>query len=139
MTKWRDRAFSLVEYLIIFAFGISSISLINSAPIDGDGFVVSIFGGRVALFVYMIWFAFLALTLLWAKLTKHRTWHRNVLMAIYLTCIYTAILTIHVFGFGEAIDDIVIGLLAGGCWLRWKFKTEYVSYDNLSKEWHEKD
>lgn len=131
MKKWRDRAFSLVEYLLALVFVTSSFSLIGEDAVAGNGFVTHIFGGKIALFIYMIWFAFLGLGLVYAKLRKRRRLHRNILMAIYLTTIYTSILTYYLYGFAAIIDDIIVGVLAAVCWLRWKFKIEYTTYEAL--------
>ena len=126
LTRWTDKFQQVTEYLISAAFIISAASLISAEPLEGKGLIVLIFGGHIALFIYMIWFFILGFGLIYAKVRKHKKLHKNFLLAIYLTCIYTSILTFYLIGFIGIIDDVVIGGLAAFFWIRWKFKTEYL-------------
>jgi hypothetical protein len=125
---------AVVEYLLSFAFIISAIGLIGAPPLANHGVLSLIFGGHVALYVYMVWFFFIGFGLIYAKLARKKKLHKYMLMVIYLTTIYTSILSLTVLGFAwtEIIDDVIIGVLAAWFWLRWKFKTEYIDPKDFS-------
>jgi hypothetical protein len=57
-----------------------------------------------------------------------------MLLTVYLTTIYTTILSFTIDGnYVNIIDDIVVGVLAAWFWLRWKIKTEYISPAEFQK------
>ena len=116
---------NVVEYLITLPFLLSAVQLPFAEPLGAKGFVVLVFGGHVALYIYAVWFTFISLGLIYTKIKKKRRWHRNFLMMIYLTTIYTSILTFYIGGWSDIIDDLVIGAIAAVCWMRWKFRFEY--------------
>lgn len=136
--KWIDKTQSVVEYLVALPFLLGAAQLPFTDPLGTQGFLV-FFGGRIALLLYALWFAFIALGLIYAKVRKKPRAHKNFLLAIYLTTIYTSILTWYVAGFLAIIDDMVIGVLAAVCWLRWKFKTEYVDVAEYYEARHRDD
>lgn len=127
MRKFLDAFQSVAEYLIAAVFIYGSLSLIGRPAINAPGVIWKIFGGEGALYVYMIWFMFLGLALLFSKVRKRKKLHKNILLCIYLTTIYTAILALALYGDPLVIvDDAIVGITAAIFWLRWKFKTEYV-------------
>lgn len=123
--KILDKAASIWEYLIALAFILSAIALIGEPALKG-GLMAAVFGSVFAYGVYFAWFMFLGLGLVYVKIRKHKTLHKNMLLLIYLTTIYTAVLSFYFGGITEIIDDIIIGTSCAALWLRWKFKTEYI-------------
>jgi hypothetical protein len=136
MNRILDKVQNVVEYLLSIAFIIAALELIGADSLATHGVLSLIFGGHVALYIYMVWFFFIGVTLAYAKIKKKKKLHKHMLMAIYLTTIYTSILSMYVFGFGwtEIIDDVILGALAAVCWMRWKFKTEYINPHQLHSE-----
>lgn len=124
---------SVAEYLIALLFVYGGLSLIGRPPLEGEGAVTAIFGGELALYVYMVWFIALGLSLAVAKIFKMRRLHKNTLLGMYLTTIYTAIIASLLLGFDilNIIDDLVVGLTTAGLWLRFKISTEYVRTDEI--------
>lgn len=123
-----DRIQAVVEYLVCLVFLNSAAQLFYTPSIAGKG-ILFMLGTHTALVVYAVWFIFWALALVYAKVKKKKKLHRNALMVLYLTTVYTAILTAAIIGVPDAIDDMVLGVIIAACWLRWKFKTEYLSPD----------
>lgn len=130
---------SVVESLIALLYIYGGISLIGMPPLQGEGLLVLVFGGQVALYFYMVWFTLLGVGLIYSKVRRKKKLHKHVLMAMYLTTIYTASLTIALFGFHLVgiIDDIVIGTLTAWFWLRWKLLTEYINPKDFDRIRHE--
>lgn len=126
MNRVLDKIQNVVEYLITLPFLLSAVALPFAAPLGTKGFIVLIFGGHIALYIYSVWFFFISLGLIYTKIKKKRKAHRNFLMAIYLTCIYTSVLTFYLVGWTGIIDDVFIGIVTAICWIRWKFRFEYI-------------
>lgn len=127
-----ERIISGVEYLISLVFINSGIQLFFLPDIVGNG-PLFILGHHIALIIYALWFIFWALVLVYTKIFKKRKWHSRTLLILYLTALYTAMLTIAIVGWVDAIDDIFVALILAACWLRWKFKTEYLSPNYFRK------
>lgn len=128
MRRFFDKAQSFTEYVIAALFIYGGLSLIGHPPIEAEGVLWILLGGTGALYVYMVWFLFLGSALLYAKLRQRKKLHKNILLCIYLTTIYTATLAVAFFGFHitHILDDLVVGLLSALFWIRWKFRTEYI-------------
>lgn len=133
MKKYLDWFQTIVEYLLSALWVFGGLSLIGMPPLEGAGVVVSIFGGQIALYVYIFWFTFLGCLLFISKVAKKKRLHKNTLLLMYLTTVYTAVLAVALFGLAEGgiIDDVVIGGLTAWFWIRWKMKTEYIDMSDF--------
>lgn len=127
---------SVLEYGLSVVFILGAINLIGAPPISSHTLMGSILGGQVALYVYMVWFAFLGLGLLYGKLRKKRKIHKNMLLYMYLTTIFTSGLAIALYGFDwvSLLDDLLIGIVSAALWLRWKFRTEYIDRSDFESD-----
>lgn len=127
---------SIFEYLISLLFIYGGLSLIGQPALEGEGVIVLVFGGQIALYIYMVWFILLGVGLIFAKIAKKKKLHKNMLLSMYLTTIYTATLATAIFGFSllNILDDIVIGVLTAIFWIRWKFRTEYIDPNVFYRE-----
>lgn len=136
MRKFLDVTQSIFEYLISLLFIWGGFSLLGQPALEGEGIVVLIFGGQIALYFYMAWFIALGAGLIYSKLRRKKKLHKNVLMSMYLTTIYTATLATALFGFDilSILDDVIIGGITAAMWLRWKMLTEYINPDAFLKE-----
>lgn len=136
MQKFLNVSQSIIEYLVSLLFIYGGLSLIGMPPLEGEGVLVLIFGGQVALYIYMGLFTLLGAGLIYAKVRKKKRLHKNMLLGMYLTTIYTATLTIALFGFDllSILDDIIVGVLTAIFWIRWKFRTEYIDPNAFYKE-----
>jgi len=136
MRKFLDVTQSIFEYLVSLLFIYGGVSLIGMPPLEGEGVIVLVFGGQIALYIYMIWFILLGVGLIFSKWAKKKKLHKNVLMSMYLTTIYTATLATALLGFDiiNILDDIVVGVVTAAMWLRWKLLTEYIDPNQFYKE-----
>src|SRR5690349_16579468 len=131
MRKFREGLRHTGEWFLVVVFLASSLDTAASPVLEG-GPIAQIFGGEVALWIYTIAFAAVALCLAASKIWRKKRLHKHSLLAMYLLTLWTTILTMSLVGYNSefwlsAIDDIIIGAIAAACWLAWKFKTEYVS------------
>lgn len=136
MTTRKDKVYSFFEYLLVIIFILGAVSLIGAPPLAAEGIVKLMLGGKIAIYFYITWFAILSILLFTAKVFNRKVMHKNTLMLMYLTTIYTAIIATYISGFSliGIVDDIIIGLVAGVCWLRWKFRTEYIDPTDFHRD-----
>lgn len=135
MNKFLNRGQELVEWLLGTIFLLGGISTATAPPLTATGALTAIFGGPVALAIYAVWFGLLGIGLLYCKIyRKKKRLHKNILMAMYLTTIYTFTLSLAIYGLEwSLIDDVVVGVLAAICWMRWTIRTEYLTADAFHK------
>lgn len=115
------------EWLLVVAFLIASVSELTYAEPVVEGFIGILFSGPVTTVIYAVWFTLMAIGLAWSKIRKRKKLHKHSLMAMYLTTFYTISLSLAIGPPINVVDDIVIGVIAAACWMRWKFRTEYIS------------
>lgn len=117
----------VLEVLIIVLLIIGGVSLFFADPVNSGGPVARLIGSQAAAYFYGIVFIAEGLGLTLSKTLRRKKFHKNMLLIIYLTLLFTILLEIALVGFGiEVIDNIVASVAAGWCWIRWKFKTEYI-------------
>jgi len=134
MTKFFDLVQNVFEYGLTLVFTMAAIGELTYSEPVADGFFGFLFSSPVVSVIYAVWFALMALTLLYAKWRRKKKIHKFALMSMYLTTLYTLGLTVFALGFVNIVDDIVIGLIAAFCWMRWKFKTEYINPAEFHEE-----
>jgi hypothetical protein len=134
MEKFKDGARHVGEFLLIGIFILAAIGEVTTTEPVVQGALGVLFNGSVITWIYATWFVIMALALLASKILALQRLHKFTLMCMYLTTIYTVSLSLAIFGFdGSAvIDDAIIGATAAACWLRWKFKTEYVDWNEFA-------
>lgn len=126
-SRWLNAITRVGEWLLVVLFVGASVSELTYAEPAVEGVLSFLFAGPVVSIIYAVWFALMAIALAYSKIRKRKRLHKHALMAMYLTTIYTIALSCAVgAGFG-IIDDVIIGLIAAACWMRWKFRTEYIS------------
>lgn len=121
----RELFYSIVEYLLAILFIQGGIkALFFSEPVLVPGLLAYLVGGT-AIHAYGFLFLLMGVLLLIAKWFKRRILRRNVLMAMYLTCIYVLVLAITVNGwYPRLLLTIAAGVTSAGLWMRCKLKTE---------------
>lgn len=136
MRRTKDIAQHIVEYLLIVVFALAAYGEIAYEDAVTEGVLGFLFSDPLITTIYAVWFALLALGLLFAKIRRKKKLHKHVLAAMYLTTVYTISLSWAAFGFGisDVIDDGVIGFAAAVCWLRWKILTEYIDPKQIYNE-----
>lgn len=128
----------VAEFLIIIVLTLGGLTLFFADPINTGGPVARFFGTQIALYVYGGVFMFEGLGLLYSKFFRLKRMHKHILLAVYLTMIFVTILEWGLLGWTLAlIDQVVVGLLAAACWLRWKTITEYLSPKEIANLRHE--
>jgi hypothetical protein len=124
-TKW-DIFFATLSWIIALSLLFSMIMLWVTPP-SGLGPVAKLIGILGAQIFYSGLYGTEALVLAYSKLFRKKELRKKALMAIYLTALFTGILTF-ILGapFSGFIDNAILILITGACWLWWKFKTEYI-------------
>ena len=123
-----DKIQSVLEYAIAAVFIIGGFSLLFAEPITSVSPILNLLGTHTAGHIYTVWFVAVGVWLMYAKLKKRRKHHRRALMAAYLTAIFTVVLEFFLLGWTWfLLDGIIMALLAGVFWLRFKIQTEYLS------------
>lgn len=128
MEKFKDGLRHVGEYLLILVYLLAAVGEVTSAEPVTQGVLGWLFSDPMIAWIYASWFVIMSLTLLASKIFKWTKVHKFTLAAMYLTTVYTISLSVALFGLEGAaiVDDGIIGATAAACWLRWKFKTEYV-------------
>lgn len=131
-----DRVFSTTSWLLVFLLLLSSLSLWTFAPPSPLGPVVTATSLFIATVIYSTIYAGQALALAYAKLRKRKTLRKHLLLFIYLFSFFTTVLAIGLSrGFDvRLIDNFLVVIISAGCWLYWKFKTEYIDPKEFEKE-----
>jgi hypothetical protein len=135
MKRAREILYSVLEYALaaMFIRGGIRILFFDVEPVALPG-ILAYLVGEAAIFVYGAMFLLTGLLLIFAKLAKKKTLHKTILMVMYLTCIYVFALSVAINGIviGQLLT-VVIGVVAAALWIRWKFKTEYISPTEFDK------
>lgn len=135
-TKLWDNFFATASWLIVIALLVAVVTLFFVDP-SGSGPVAQLIGITAAKWFYITVYGTEALVLGYSKVKKKKRLRKQALLAIYLTAIFTSILTLLLSGLGLGlIDNMVLVVLAAGCWLYWKFKTEYITPENFHRAAH---
>lgn len=133
MTKifaW-DKFFATISWIIVFALLYSIVALYITPP-SGAGPIARALGTAGAQIFYTVLYAGEAGFLAFAKMTHRNELRKKVLLVTYLTGFFTSILTISILGVHPGlIDNLVISAAAAACWLYWKFRTDYVTYEEI--------
>lgn len=139
MEKFKNAVAQVGEFALILVYIAAAIGEVTSSEPITQGVLGWLFSNHQITWVYAVWFIVMALALLASKIFKKRKLHKYALAAMYLTTVYTISLSLALFGLEGAaiIDDGIIGAVAAACWLRWKFKTEYINPKQFSKDLHD--
>lgn len=125
--KW-DRVFATASWIIVLALLYGAVVIWFGATPSGQGPVAKLIGITGSQVFYSSLYGLEALVLGYSKAFKKKRLRKGALMAIYITGFFTSILSIAIAGFTpNVIDNLLLALLAAGCWLYWKFKTEYIN------------
>lgn len=122
-----DKVFSTASWLIVVFLFISAYTVMFVAPPAGSGPVAGLIGVVGAKFFYFFLYIIEAAVLAYSKLFKKKNLRKGALVAIYCTGAFTSLLTLAGVGWStKVIDNIAVTVISAGCWLYWKFKTEYI-------------
>lgn len=131
-----SRFFSTASWFIVAALFFSATAIWIDTPAP-NGPVTQLIGLLGAQIFYCALYGIQALVLMWAKIKpKQRAkLRRNTLLVIFLTGVFTTILTYLLNGgfVVAGIDNLLISVAAGFCWLYWKFKTEYLTQEQFTE------
>lgn len=126
---WGERALSAFKYLLAIFMMVAGVTTAIGpiAPAGGD--LGWLYATRHALVLFGSVFFLSGASLLYGKIRRSRKWVGRGLMYIYLCFVFAACLNAMAWGLGvptawagNLLMSVVVGLL----YLRWKFKTEYV-------------
>lgn len=128
----KDRIFSIVEYLLSALWIYGGFNTLFADPLNTPSPIYDLLAGQEAIYFYGAFFLLNGLALLFAKVFKRKKIHLIALAGMYLTCIYVLILAylIGVLSTGSLLT-VVSGVAAAVCWMRWKFKTEYLNPEDF--------
>lgn len=131
-----DKVFSTASWILVLVLVFATVSLWTIfPPVSTAGPVVNAAGIIGAKIFYSALYASQAILLAYSKFMKKKNMRKTVLMFIYLTGAFTTILSLVIGGFNyRLIDNLVATIIAAGCWLYWKFKTEYISYADFESD-----
>lgn len=122
-----ETVYNIVEWLIVLVTIVGGISLLFADPITSGSFIADILGTKSAGLAYFASLFVPGVCLGVAKVRKLRALHKYSLMSVYLVSIWLVVIETILLGpTFFVIDEIVLGVAAAACWLRWKFKTEYL-------------
>lgn len=126
-SRW-DVVFATASWIIVIFLFIGAYTVLFVSLPGSSGPVAQLVGTTGAKYFYGVLYSGLALLLAYAKVFKKRVMRKHVLVAVYITGAFTSILTIATIGWDvKVIDNLVFTFVSAGCWLYWKFKTEYLT------------
>lgn len=127
-----DRLVSAASWIIvaILLYGVVFIlvhDLNTASPIVQ---ALGVTGTRV---VFVTMYAVQSSLLGYSKLFHKNKLRRHTLLFIYLTGFFLSILGFTLNGFSiRLVSNLLLSTLAAVCWLYWKFKTDYITYEELN-------
>lgn len=125
--RFWDNFFSGVSWIIVASLMVGVVTLFFIVP-GSSGPVAQWLGPEGARWFYICLYGLEAVWLTAAKMFKKKTYRKNALLVIYLTGIFTTILSYLGPGLTvKIIDNVVFTIVSAACWLYWKFKTEYIN------------
>lgn len=128
--RW-DKVFVTASWIIVVALLFSAGSLWITPP-TGAGPAAKLIGITGSQWFYALLYLSEALALAYSKLFKRHRMRKVVLLVIYLTGVFTFLLTLIINGVAvKLIDNLIVSFGAGFCWLYWKFRSEYISYEEI--------
>lgn len=134
MRKAREIFYNVLEYVLAFMFIRGGINVLfgTTEPLQLPGLLTYLVG-EAAIFVYGASFLATGLLLLYGKWFKKKRVHKTALLIMYLTCIYVLVLAIMLNGLSYGLlVTVAVGVVSAALWMRWKFKTEYLSSKQFS-------
>lgn len=135
MNKLTNRLANIAEFILAIMFIQGGVRVMFAQPLLLDG-PLSYLTGGFALITYALMWIGIGVVLLFAKWKRHNKIHKHALFAMFATCTYVLVLSVAITGIQTGqILTVVVGLVAGACWLNWKIKTEYVEYEQLTDEY----
>lgn len=136
-TPFWDRVFKTASWIIVAALLISSYTVMFVALPGNTGPVGSLIGATGAKFFYFFLYLGEALVLAYSKVYKRNKLRKHALVAVYSTGAFTSILTLVNGWSPKVIDNLVFTFVSAGCWLYWKFKTEYVTSEEFARTYQD--
>lgn len=116
------------EWLLVVLFFVAALIEVTTPNPITNGVLGFLLSEPIILVIYATWFALMAFGLAYSKIRKKKRLHKYSLMAMYLTTIYTFVLALAGgAGMESLLDDVIIGIIAAACWMRWKLRTEYIN------------
>lgn len=128
-----DRFFSVLSWSIVIFLLWAALGLWLYPP-TGAGPVAGAVGILASQIFYSFLYAGEAATLAYAKFKHKKKLRKNTLLVIYLTGMFTFLLSFLIIGFHiKILDNFAFSMFAGVCWLYWKAKTEYINPEQFKK------
>lgn len=123
MKKWLDRGAGLVEYFMAFLFLKGAWDVIDEPAVDTPFRFLDPLATRVAIVVYGLTFAVLAVSLVYGKLFRRRNFHGYALFGMYLVAVYIITLAWAINGWHNGLYlSIAYTIVMGALYLRWRYK-----------------
>ena len=125
-----ERIISGFKYLLAVFMILAGIITATAPLAASSGPLGFLFASRLCLIGLGCILAGSGITLLYAKLTRSRRWTGRGLMYVYLCFVFAALLNILSSGtltFDIWGPNIVMSLIVGALYLRWRLKTHYIT------------
>jgi hypothetical protein len=143
MTRWKsafDRVQNYSEWFLIVLMLAAAVMLLFNAPDvaarmaagTATGPVTNLLGAWGSAIVYAVVWGTEAILLAYAKLTKRQKLRKWTLFAIFITHLFSFVLSLSLRGIGtHIIDNLLITGLSAWLWVRAKLQDEYVEWEDL--------
>lgn len=132
--KW-DRVFATASWVIVASLLFAAFAVMFISVPGASGPVAGLIGAVGAKWFYFFLYLGEGLTLGYSKIRKKKELRKHTLVAVYVTGAFTSLLTFASVGFSpKVIDNVIFTVVSAGCWLYWKFKTEYVDYSFFEQD-----
>ena len=131
-----ERAVGVFKY-IVAGYMMLAGALTTFAPPDStvDGSMHVIYGVQFSISVIGIIIFASGLTLMVGKMRKNRKLTGRGLFSTYLCFFFATLLNAAAYGDPTTwVSNLVMAVIMGLLWLRWKFKTEYVNPKHFKPE-----
>lgn len=140
MGRWErfwERVISVFKY-IVACYMIIAGALTIFMPSDNtvNPKVSLVFGHKISIVIIAIAILASGVVLLIGKIKKNRVLTGRGLFAVYLCFFFATILNAIAY-YGDPttwVSNLIMAIIMGLLWLRWKFKTEYVNPHHFRQE-----
>ena len=128
MKIWAERLISAFKWLLALFMILAGILTMFTPLTPMSGVLGYIYSTRISLVIFGIIFSSCGGMLLYGKMRRSRVWTGRGLMGIYLCFTFATLLQGVAYGWhpGYWANNLIMALITGALWLRWRLKTAYI-------------
>ena len=129
--RWLNRVISVFEYIVAGYMLLAGVLTMFIAPDQNvTNFMHAIYGTRIGVVVVGLIIVISGGALMIGKIRKSNKEHGRGLFYVYLCFFFAAILNAVAYAGDPTVwvSNAIMAVIMGVLWLRWRMKTEYITF-----------